>query len=301
VTRQEFRHVRGAGADILDGMARGVIDNVAIESEDGTAIGYEAIGEGPGIVVVHGTFRAGQHYRELAAALADRFTVYTVDRRGRGASGPQGPDYDIDSECADLIAVMEHSGATMVFGHSFGGLVALETVLRRPDAQITKLALYEPSISIGGTIAGHWLPEFDKALSHGRIADAVAIMIGGLDLAGPMRHVPTRLRRMLTKAALRGDLMAGAAALLPTVHAEVEVVRALNSSGARYTQVETDALLLTGSRSPGYLRGAVNTLHAAIRGARRIELDKLSHNGPDMEAPALVAEHLGRFFAAEQE
>jgi pimeloyl-ACP methyl ester carboxylesterase len=281
-------------------MARGVIDNVAIKSEDGTAIGYEAIGEGPGIVVVPGMFRAGRHYRGLAAALANGFTVYTMDRRGRGASGPQGTDYDIDKECADLISVMEHTGATMVFGHDFGGLIALETILRRFDAQITKLAMYEPAISIGGTVATGWLPTFDKALADGRISDAVTSMLGGLDLAGPMRHVPLRLRRMLARFALRGEPMADAAALLPTVHAEVDVVHALNSSGARYTKIETETLLLTGGRSPRYLSGAVDTLHAAIHGAQRTVFDKLAHNAPDMEAPELVAEHLRGFFAVTE-
>ncbi len=277
-------------------MARGVIDSVAIESEDGTAIGYEATGEGPGIIVVHGTFRAGRHYRDLAAALAGQFSVYTMDRRGRGASGPQGPEYDIDRECADLIAVMEHTGATMVFGHSFGGLVALETILRRPDAQITKLAMYEPAISIGGGIATGWLPAFDKALGEGRMTDAMTTMIIGLNLAGPMRHVPPRLRRVLAKVALRGEFVEDAQALLPTVHGEVTVLRQLNSTGARYTTVKTDTLLLSGSRSPASLVGVVNTLHAAIHGAQHAVLEKVAHNGPDMEAPTLVAQHLRRFF-----
>jgi hypothetical protein len=75
----------------------------------------------------------------------------------------------------------------------------------------------------------------------------------------------------------------------------------LNSTGARYTTVKTNTLLLTGTRSPEYLGNVVNTLHAAIHGAQRVVLDKLSHNGPDMEAPALVAKHLGRFFAADPE
>lgn len=278
-------------------MASGVIDSVEIESEDGTAIGYEVTGAGPGIVIVHGTFRAGHHYRDLAASLARNFTVYTMDRRGRGRSGPQGDEYGIDTECADLISVMEHTGATMVFGHAYGGLVALETVLRRPDAQITKLALYEPSTSIGGAITSGWLPAFDRATAEGRTVDAVTIMIAGLDLAGPMRHVPRRLRRMLTKVALRGEMLADAVALLPTVHKEVIVVRELSSTGARYTKVETKTLLLTGERSPGYLGDAVATLHAAIRGARREILPKATHNAPDLDAPAAVAAHLRGFFA----
>lgn len=279
-------------------MARGVIDSVAIESEDGTAIGYEAIGEGPGIVVVHGSFRAGRHYRELARALAGQFTVYTMDRRGRGTSGPQGPEYDIDRECADLIAVMESTGATMVFGHSFGGLVALETILRRPDAQITKLAMYEPAISIGGGIATGWLPAFDKALGEGRTTDAVTIMISGLGLAGPLRHVPMRLRRVLAKVALRGEFMDDVMALLPTVHGEVTVLRQLDSTGARFTTVETDTLLLSGDRSPANLVNVVSTLHGAIRGAQHAVLEKASHNGPDLDAPVQVAQHLRRFFTA---
>ncbi|HVV24955.1 MAG TPA: alpha/beta hydrolase [Pseudonocardiaceae bacterium] len=279
-------------------MASGAIDSVEIESEDGTAIGYEATGEGPGIVVVHGTFRAGRHYRALATELADTFTVYSMDRRGRGSSGPQGEDYDIDKECADLISVMEHTGATMVFGHSYGGLVALETVLRRPDAQITKLALYEPALSIGGTIDTGWLREFDHAVANGRTVDAVTRMINGMDLAGPLRHLPQGLRRALTRVALRGELMTDAAALLPTVHAEMIVVRELNSSGARYTTIETDTLVLSGARSPEYLHTAVDVLHAGIRGARAATVPQASHNGPDMDAPREVARHLRGFFGS---
>jgi pimeloyl-ACP methyl ester carboxylesterase len=60
-----------------------------LSSADGTAIGYEQTGAGPAVVLVDGAMchRAGGPMRPLAAALAGDFTVYTYDRRGRGASG----------------------------------------------------------------------------------------------------------------------------------------------------------------------------------------------------------------------
>jgi pimeloyl-ACP methyl ester carboxylesterase len=47
--------------------------------------------------------------------------VHVIDRRGPGASGPLGSSYSIDSECDDLEAVLVATGATHVFGHSYGG------------------------------------------------------------------------------------------------------------------------------------------------------------------------------------
>ena len=52
-------------------------------SADGTTIGYRQLGRGPGIVVVHGSRSAGYYHLPLAEALADVFTLYLLDRRGR--------------------------------------------------------------------------------------------------------------------------------------------------------------------------------------------------------------------------
>ena len=64
-----------------------------VVSADGTHIGYRQTGSGPGLVVLHGGMRAAQHYLVLAEALADGYTVYIQDRRGRGLSGPPGENY----------------------------------------------------------------------------------------------------------------------------------------------------------------------------------------------------------------
>ena len=98
----------------------------SVPSADGTAIAYRSRGSSEGIVVVRGPLSSGEDYLPVAHALSESFAVHVVDRRGRGASGPQGSGYSIETEC-DLIAVHMATGATSVFGHGNGGPVALDT------------------------------------------------------------------------------------------------------------------------------------------------------------------------------
>ena len=62
----------------------------AVESRDGTTIGYWKTGQGPAVVVLHGSMESARSHTLLAAALADDFTVYLLDRRGRGGAGGSG-------------------------------------------------------------------------------------------------------------------------------------------------------------------------------------------------------------------
>lgn len=274
-------------------MTSGVVESVV--SADGTAIGCEVTGRGPALVVVHGTLRAARHHRAMASALADDFTVWTFDRRGRGTSGPQGADYGIDRECDDLAAVLAHSGAAMAFGHSYGGLVALELALRDP-AMLTRLAVYEPAISIDGAFTTDWLPELDAAVADGRVEDAVISVMRGLELLGPIKNMPGRLQRAMARVIMRGDMADEARTLLPTVHAEVAAAAGLDSTGDRYAGVDVDTLLLTGERGPDYLRGVAGRLHGIMPSATWTVLPRCAHNAPDLESPDTVAAELRRYF-----
>ena len=274
-------------------MTSSVVESVV--STDGTAIGCEVTGRGPALVVVHGTLRAARHYRGIAAALAGDFTVCTMDRRGRGTSGPQGASYGIDAECDDLAAVMAHTGATMVFGHSFGGLVGLELALR-PPVTMTRLAVYEPAVSIGGAFSNDWLPELDLAVADGRTVDAVISVMRGLELIGSLKHVPLRMQRVMAKVIMRGEMHEDMRALLPTVHGEVAIATGLDSSGDRYAGVDVDTLLITGERGPTYLRDVADVLDLMMPRSARSVLPRLGHNAPDMDAPDAVAAELRRYF-----
>jgi pimeloyl-ACP methyl ester carboxylesterase len=113
-----------------------------IRSADGTEIAYERVGQGPPLVIVGGAWNTRDSASELAKRLAETFTVFTYDRRGRGDSGDTQP-YAVEREVEDLQAVIEAAGGSAaLFGHSSGGALALETTAR--SVSVTKLAMYEP-------------------------------------------------------------------------------------------------------------------------------------------------------------
>lgn len=77
--------------------------------------------------------------------LAERFTVWAIDRRGRGASGDTEP-YVVEREFEDVAAVVDALAAESaepvpVVGHSFGGRVGLGAALRTP--RLSRLVVYE--------------------------------------------------------------------------------------------------------------------------------------------------------------
>ncbi|MEU8675465.1 alpha/beta hydrolase [Streptomyces sp. NPDC048560] len=118
-------------------------------SADGTVIAHERAGQGPALVLVGGAFQVRTDFAELSALLAERFTVITYDRRGRGDSGDT-PPYDVRREVEDLDAVIGRAGGSaLVFGMSSGAALALEAVSR--GSAVSRLALYEPPFVVDDT------------------------------------------------------------------------------------------------------------------------------------------------------
>lgn len=117
-------------------------------SRDGTRIAFSTIGTGPALLILGGSLADAQHYAPLAEALASRFTVYTLDRRGRGLSDDTQP-YAPDREVEDVAAVMAlASGPMYLYGHSAGAALALRAAAA--GLAITKLVLADPPYSPRG-------------------------------------------------------------------------------------------------------------------------------------------------------
>jgi len=79
----------------------------SVISSDGTGIGYRQMGDGPGLILVHGGMQSSQNLTKLVRALCHRFTVYLPDRRGRGLSGSTGPTRTVEDCCEDMRALVE--------------------------------------------------------------------------------------------------------------------------------------------------------------------------------------------------
>ncbi len=113
-----------------------------VKSSDGTLIAYEKTGEGPPLVLVHGTTADHTHWEMVLPLLAEHFTVYAIDRRGRGKSG-DAADYRAELEFEDVAAVVDMIDEPVILlGHSYGGFISMEAALRTEN--LKKLILYEP-------------------------------------------------------------------------------------------------------------------------------------------------------------
>lgn len=120
-----------------------------VESADGTPIAFRRTGEGEPVLFVHGAATSGADWVFALPHLRDRFQVVTMDRRGRGKSG-DAPDYAIDREAEDVVAVLEATGAELLVGHSYGALCSI-LALQRTD-RVSRFVMYEPPIGFRGPV-----------------------------------------------------------------------------------------------------------------------------------------------------
>src|SRR6266436_2019565 len=171
------------------------IDTIhTVLSKDGTTIGYLSIGGGPSVLVLPGVLSMAADYAAFARALAEHFTVHTIERRGRGASGPQGDEYSMVKECEDVLALRAETGASLLVGHSYGGLVALEVA--RNNTALTKIAVYEPGVSIDGSMPRDWIPGYEKKLAENKDLDAL-VEFTLADAPPPLSKTPPWLMKLL--------------------------------------------------------------------------------------------------------
>ncbi len=122
-------------------------------------------------MLIHGAAADHTTWRVVGPRLAERWSVWAIDRRGRGASG-DAPGYDVQREFEDVAAVVaalaaESGGPVPVVGHSFGGRVALGAAL---SADIARLVVYEgapapPDARFGGTAT---IDRLERLAAEGR-------------------------------------------------------------------------------------------------------------------------------------
>jgi pimeloyl-ACP methyl ester carboxylesterase len=257
-------------------------------------VSIETHGSGPGLLVVHGGLRAGVHYRALAAALADRFTVILTNRRGRAGNAPDDTTSGLDAEIEDVRAVRAATGADLVFGHSAGALVALEAARRDPPRM---LALFEPPVTIRPHLSMEWVASFETALRAGNEGKAMAIALRGLQMVPNLPDWLVALPLRLLRFTAQGR---EAAALLRSLPRDLRMVDALDSDVQRFRPLRMPTLLLGGSASPAYLHRCLDDLCTALPHAERVMVPGVGHNGPDMDDPPRVAAALRRFFSVER-
>jgi pimeloyl-ACP methyl ester carboxylesterase len=259
-------------------------------SADGTSIGYCSLGEGPGLIIVGGVLSSGSDYLPLARLLAHRFEVHLMDRRGRQRSGPQRQGHSIDDECADLTAVAQSTGATAVFGHSFGGLVALETA--RQHADFSELFIYEPGVPLRGQFRFNWLDGYQQRLQTGDRRDAFAWMVKHNGFAPrPLSVMPLWCVRAMLRLAIRPEQWASMDRLLDANLVEHRIEAALDApSAARFSTITARTLLMGGTKSPAVIsQQLVTELNEVIPNSVVAILPGLDHRAPQHRPSPIAA------------
>ena len=261
-----------------------------VRSTDGTTIAFERTGSGPPLIIVDGAlcWRESGPARKLAAELADRFTVITYDRRGRGESGDTAP-YSVQREVEDIEALIgEAGGRAHVCGISSGGVLAMEAA--RNGATIDRLAVYEAPFIVDDSrppAPSTYVPELNELLAAGRRGAAVklfmrlvgmpAILVAVTPLFPAWKKLKGVAHTLPYDAACMGDTQAG---------------KPLDAE--HWGAVSVPTLVLVGGKSPEWMANGMQSLAAVLPSARREVLDGQTH----MVKAKVVAPVLKGFFVS---
>lgn len=262
-----------------------------VTATDGTVIAYETIGRGPGIIIVHGALSDIEEYTQLANALSTAYTVHLMQRRGRQAVDIQDEVYNIEKECDDLLTVQEMTRAEFLFGHSFGGLIALETVTK--SHPFKKVIVYEPGVSINGN--WDWITAYEKAMKHQKYRQAFTAFVQGMGHT-PLSKVPRWLASFILRIAIRGKEWELKKNLLVSNLREHREVKRLEDSYRKYSGISVPVLFAGGQASPDFIHRMLGILTDVIPEAQVILMPGQQHLAPQNgEAPILVSNEIRCF------
>jgi pimeloyl-ACP methyl ester carboxylesterase len=231
---------------------------------------------------VHGSTADHRRWSSILPKFELHFTVYAMDRRGRGGSG-DSPDYHILREAEDVAALIESIGEPVsVLGHSYGALCSLEAALLTD--KIDKLILYEPPVPTGLPMYSPDFPDQMKALIERGQLEAALEMFILEEVKMPQNEFVVYRQHPMWKERIK---------IVPTVLREMVIDRIYRFDAAKFANFHVPTLLLLGSDSPPIFRNAIETLDAALPDARVVILPGQQHIAMDTNPELFVREVLG--------
>ena len=241
-----------------------------VTSSDGTRLAVSRSGSGPNLILVHGTAADHTRWAQVAPRFERQFTVYAMDRRGRGASG-DADTRSISQEGEDVVAVAEAIGGPVnLLGHSYGALCCIEAALRLPD--LHRLVLYEPPLPVGADIvAPGILDALEHLIEQGEREAALLTFFREVVL------VPEpQIEVMRSQPAWAVRLAAA-----HTVTREIRLAAEYRPDLDRIRTMVVPSLLLLGGDSPSYFRAAIRRLDTSLPNSRLHEMTGQQHVAMD--------------------
>jgi len=258
-----------------------------VVSKDATSIAFDRSGRGPAVVLVGGAFQhraIDQRTAQLAALLAERFTVVHYDRRGRGDSADTMP-YAVEREVEDLGALIKAAGGSAhVFGMCPRGRFSPWRQRRAAFPSRSWRCTSRRSTPEAPTrqASEAYARQLDGLLAQGLRGDAVALAM--MTFGAPpqavegMRHAPV------------WQLFGSVA---PTLAYDAAIMGDGSVPARRLSTVRVPALVIAGGASPEFMHSAAAAAAAAMPDARHRKLDGQTHD----VAPEVLAPVLAEFFS----
>lgn len=252
-----------------------------ITSKDGTIIAFWKSGSGPPLLLIHGTTADHRRWSGILPELEQHFTVYAMDRRGRGAS-TDAQNYNILREAEDVAAVIENiDEPVFVLGHSYGAVCALESTLLTDN--IRRLVLYEPPIPTGIPMYPEKFPDRMQALIDSGSLEAALELF--------MREV-VRMPEYELKKYRQLPMWKFRIKLAPTIPRELTIDRSYQFNSKQFEQYQVPTLFLLGGDSPDLFRRAAAILQSALAGCKVVTLPGQQHIAMDTNPELFIAEVL---------
>jgi pimeloyl-ACP methyl ester carboxylesterase len=260
---------------------------LTVTSADGIDVRAYDEGRGPAIVLLGPGLDDGTRCKRIAAILARRFRVIRLHRRQYRLdlqADPKlgGSPCTVAQEVEDVLAVVRAVGEPVVlYGHSDGGVVALEALAASPSS-FAGAVIFEPAAVIGPPLAGEGgvvLKQARAALAKGRPGKALSIFSHGA--AGLPRW----------QAWLAGLFTALIPKYRRLVRAQLDSLQALDQLGVRldtYAQIKVPTVLLGGDRNPAHIGERLDAIERVIPNTERVVMHKRDH-GADLKHPKEVA------------
>ena len=255
-----------------------------ILSNDNTSIAYKKTGSGSPLVMVHGTNGSHAHWNLVLPKLNQHFTVYAMERRGRGQSGDTC-DYSIEREFEDVAALANSIGVPVdVFGHSFGAASVLGAA--QQISNLRRMILYEPPM----------LQEQQSPQRAVLLDDMERMLVDG----ERGKVVITLLRDMLNIPQAMIDRIQTMPNWVDQVNAAHTIPRELRQSHlyapdlAALEQITVPIMFLLGSDSPLFFKQTTETLSAHLPNSQVMTLPDQQHSAK-LTAPDMLANEIIQF------
>lgn len=257
-----------------------------VTSKDGTTIAFDRSGKGPALILVGGMFEQRAMDSETAQLatlplLAQHFTLFHYDRRGRGDSTDTLP-YAVEREIEDIEALIDEAGGSaFLFGISSGAALAFEAVLALGD-KVKKVAMYEAPYNDDEDARQAWKEfrqQLNELLAAGRRGDAVALFMSLLgatadQIDGMHQHPMWPMWEAVAPTIAYDAAVLGEDASVPTG-------RAANIAGP--------ALVMDGELSYPFMHVTATALANAIPNGQHRTLEGQSHEvAAEVLAPVLI-------------